>query len=165
MYYDKSDSDNFPESCCVEVLNLEKKLFKWCKISIHHDDFTQKEKFPAQTRSRWSWGRWFCAIFAQRIISESGMIFFMCVCLFWPNPLCLIFHHGRLLFTTPGLFKPLTFPLFWSILVTFWVNFRKVWTLGQSNDVSTMGVTLYYFPLRYCVITKSLKKYIKRSHF
>ena len=91
--------------------------------------------------------------------------FFMCVCLFWPNPLCLIFHHGRLLFTTPGLFKPLTFSLFLSILVTFWVNFRKVWTLGQSNDVSTMGVTLYYFPLRYCLITKSLKNTLNEVIF
>ena len=58
----------------------EKKVFKWCKISaIQHDDFTQKEKFPAvQIRSRWRWsGRGFCAIFTSRIISESGTIFFL----------------------------------------------------------------------------------------
>ena len=48
MCYDKSDSaDNFPESCCVEVLNWKKKVFQMVQNFEHSSwRFYPKRKVP-----------------------------------------------------------------------------------------------------------------------
>ena len=151
MCYDKSDSaDNFPESCCVEVLNWKKKYFKWCKISsIHHDDFTQKEKFLAvQIRSRWSWsGRGFCAIFASRIISESGTIFFSMA-----KP---ISHYVWFIMADICLlhldFETILKSDFWPFQIVL-SQFKQSWAFEvRGMTFATFGCDLVLLPLPYLV--------------
>ena len=126
----------------------KKKVFKWCKISaIQHDDFTQKEKFPAvQIRSRWSWsGRGFCAIFTSRIISESGTIFFLA------KP--IMFDSSWPTFVYTWYFETLHF---WSYNWPFHVvlsQFRlKAVRVSGTNDVSTVGCDLVLLPSPYEVV-------------
>ena len=96
--------------------------------------------------------------YSPRGLSQNQVWFFLCVCVFSGQThyvwffIMADFCLQHLVFLSLWL-SPF-FRVFWSLFESI---FRKVWTLGQSNDVSTMGVTLYYFPLRYCLIIKSLR--------